>query len=112
MVGHDYVGSFADEKCGRIDAPGVQFVQLSQQYISVYHHTVADDAGDSRPTYTRGNHVKLKGAIIVDHGMASVAPAPVSDDSIHSSGKEVYNLPFAFIAPLAANHCVARHLAP
>jgi hypothetical protein len=106
------MGSLADVKGGCIDTPGVQFAQLPQQYIGVHHHTVADDSGNSWPTYAGWDHVKLKRALVIDHCMASVAPATVSDDSIHSSGKEVYNLPFALIAPLAANHCVARHFAP
>jgi hypothetical protein len=56
--------------------------------------------------------MKLEGAFVIDHGVAGVAPTTVPDHGVNPSGKVVDNLPFALVAPLAADYCLARHLSP
>ena len=112
VVGHDEVGPLADQEGAGVDAPGGEHFQFFQEYIGVHHHAVAYYPVDVGPADARRDQVKQELAHVVDHGVARVVAAGVTDNTVDAGGKVVDDLSFTLVAPLATDYGVSRHYRP
>ena len=104
VVGHNNVGPLGDDQVLRahLDALLGQAVQLLYQNQGVHHHAVADVANLVLVENARRQKVEDV-FIALDHqSVSGVVSSLKTDDVLGLRGEQVYDFPFAFVAPLSS----------
>src|SRR6478736_5776041 len=113
VVARDDVRVGADEQLARVDAAGLQAVELLEEHAEVDDDAVADDRHAVRAEDAGGQQVQrvlLALAVLLDHdGVAGVVAAVVLDDVVDAAAEQVGRLALALIAPLRSDEHDCRH---
>ncbi len=105
MVGQDDLGAVGDEKLLiDVDPEIAKLADFFQKGHRVEHHSVTDDGAAVGPEHSARDQLKNELLPPDDDRMSRIVPSGVAGHDIKSSGEDVNDLPFAFIAPLGAEY--------
>jgi hypothetical protein len=109
VIGHDHVAVSRDDQLGRVDADGLEPVQLVQQDARVDDHAVGDHRRDVGIQDPRGDQLELERVPLGEDRVAGVVPPLVPDDQVHPVCEEVRRLALALVPPLGPDDDGGRH---
>jgi hypothetical protein len=115
VVRQDNLRPIGDKECAvHLYAQRPQLGHLSQKGDRVENHTVADDSLAPPAQHSARNQLQHELLPAGDHRVSGVMPAGVPRHGRKPLAQHVHNLPFAFVAPLGAqHHCrLCSHLVP
>lgn len=93
-----------EQPVAHLGTGGLDLLDLAQQGRQRQHHAIANQAGHTRSHDAAGDQVQ-SGLDPVDHqGVTGIVAALKAHHGLHAIGEQVHDLPFAFIAPLRADH--------
>src|SRR6266850_1241645 len=87
-----------------LDALFHEAVSLFKKCLRVNDHAVAEHARLALVHNTGRQQVKHERPLTDPHRMPGVVSTLITSDDLKSLGKEINDLPFAFIAPLGTNY--------
>jgi hypothetical protein len=97
------MSAFADDDAARYINPiAFETVDLVQQDVRIDHDSVADKIHGLRPEYSTRHKVNAELALVVNHCMSGIVAAGKTGHDVHISGKDIDDLPLAFVTPLRA----------
>src|SRR5262249_48580496 len=106
MIRGNEVRSFANLEERRVQQTplSLQGIDLFPQHLRINHHAVADHAYLASVQHPRRDQSD-DGLFPANHqGMTRVIAALKSDNDIGLAGQQIYDFPFAFIAPLNTDY--------
>src|SRR6185437_6241601 len=113
VIGQSDMGAIGDKKlpCD-IDAQFFQAVDFLEEGHRIEDDAVADDSAAVGPQHSAGDQLEHEFFPADDDGVPGIVAAGVPRYNGEASRENVYDLAFAFIAPLGAqNHgCLCSHL--
>jgi hypothetical protein len=105
VIRQDHVRSVAHEQPpARVDSHAGNLIQLRKQRDRIDHDAIADDADHAGMKDAGGNQMQDEFPAADVHGVAGVVSALIPRHDLEVRRQQIDDLPFAFIAPLGAEH--------
>jgi hypothetical protein len=109
VVRHDQVRIAREPEATRLDAAGLERVELGEQHVRVHDHAVADDRHDPGVEDPARHELELEHLAVDDERVPGVVAALVADAQ-RSLFRQVVGEPtLALVTPLGADDHCSRH---
>jgi hypothetical protein len=105
---------FAEQKAAGLDRVsfGMQTIQLGQEDGRINHNAITNKALFGGMKNPRRDKVKNKSLASYDDGMAGIITPLEAHNNICIFGKEIDDLPLAFVSPLCTDNNYISHANP
>src|ERR1700741_1525216 len=113
MIGKDQMGAVAEkEPPAHFNAGFFQIFEFCNERSGIDNGAGSDHSFFPRSKYSARDQLENVAVAVEDDGVSRIMAACVTRDVIERRGDIVYNLAFAFIAPLRTDyhHCFSRRL--